>query len=245
MSKLTIVCAIAALLTAPQLASAAATYEITTDWNKVSGITNCGTQAQSYGNCASGITVANSGYTVNSNCGQFACLSGFYDSGNIQYGYQTCGGVPDSLKNDYYTKQAYIIFTGIVRGASNNSTIGSPCYVDFRYLSSCVSPKSSCSEGSSSSSSNGYIATKKTEWSCEEGCKTTTTYKCESGYYGTPNATGTSGCQPCPEATDFTAGAKPYSAGGSTAVSACMYMPGTTFSDSKGSGKINPTPCFY
>lgn len=80
-------------------------------------------------------------------------------------------------------------------------------------------------------------------------CSTTTRtctgplqYRCSSGYYGTANSTGTSGCTKCPAAADgITVRSTP---GNGTTLQDCYIAQNTSFSDSTGSG-IYADNCYY
>lgn len=117
------------------------------------------------------------------------------------------------------------------------------CYTSVSEAYKCVTK--SCTEGKTTSTSNNVITTTDTKYSCNYGCKNFYEYNCATGYYGTPTSS-TSGCTKCPGPTDWstTANAMTSPSTGATSVSQCVYIPGTSFSTSSGSGTLTAA-CFY
>ncbi len=80
-------------------------------------------------------------------------------------------------------------------------------------------------------------------------CRTTTTYECAVGYYGTPSY-GNKTCSQCPEASDIytnsarTVRARGTSKGGATSKNDC-YLPAGTYYDATGQFVIDTNQTCY
>ena len=91
------------------------------------------------------------------------------------------------------------------------------------------------SDTSWSSYGTGYQ--RKANRSCSDSttCKTTYSYRCAAGYYGS-SSNGTSGCSPCPSGGTSSAG--------TTSATGCYIPSGTTGSDSTGTYKYTSN-CYW
>ena len=104
----------------------------------------------------------------------------------------------------------------------------------FTCVQTCTS--SNCkSDTSWSAAGTGYQ--KKANRSCSDSttCKTTYSYRCAAGYYGS-SSNGTSGCNPCPSGGTSSAG--------TTSATGCYIPSGTTGSDSTGTYKYTSN-CYW
>lgn len=105
-----------------------------------------------------------------------------------------------------------------------------------------------CSTASQSwaSHTTGYIKSHTcTTCDCSTAIKSCTgplVYRCASGYYGTANSTGTSGCTKCPAAADGTTVSS--TPGNNATPQDCYIAKNKSFSDATGSG-IYADKCYY
>ena len=120
-------------------------------------------------------------------------------------------------------------------------TVSIPCAGTASYQTcqqQCTGCTNCISDKSWSAGNTGYE--KKVTRTCDcNTCRTSTSYRCAAGYYGS-SINGTSGCTRCPSS----GGVYGTSASGSTAITSCYLSSGTSFSDDSGSGTYT-SDCYY
>ena len=110
-----------------------------------------------------------------------------------------------------------------------------PIRIDY-YTCLLACTNSNCkSDTSWSSYGDGYERRILRECSDSTTCKTTYSYRCAAGYYGS-SSNGTSGCNPCPSGGTSSAG--------TTSATGCYIPSGTTGSDSTGTYKYTSN-CYW
>ena len=98
----------------------------------------------------------------------------------------------------------------------------------------CAGCTNCVSDSNFSSYSTGYQ--RKATRTCDcETCRTTYSYRCAAGYYGS-SSNGTSGCSPCPSGGTSSAG--------TTSATGCYIPSGTTGSDATGTYKYTSN-CYW
>ena len=98
----------------------------------------------------------------------------------------------------------------------------------------CAGCTNCVSDSNFSSYSAGYQ--RKATRTCDcETCRTTYSYRCAAGYYGS-SSNGTSGCSPCPSGGTSSAG--------TTSATGCYIPSGTTGSDATGTYKYTSN-CYW
>lgn len=121
--------------------------------------------------------------------------------------------------------------------------IGNTATYDYTYCYQNCNSTTCVSSGWYSTGQDGYESRIKRSCSVTGPtgkCNETTEYRCAPGYYGTPNSTGTSGCNRCPEASDIwtdsahTIRARGISAAGSNERESCHLESGIDYYDDTG-----------
>ncbi len=173
------------------------------------------------GSCSS--TTCPSGNTVN----EFALCAVYAECTLSSKTCYTSGG-KTYYKQDCVSCPAGYTMTNISTSCSNITCRNCEC------ICSNCEPQYNVTNGT------GYLKDINRYCSCSTGvatCKSSTTYKCAAGYYGT-TSNGTSGCTKCPSGPN---GETTTSAVNNNSTIAKCYIPsGTTGSDGTGSFKYSP-----
>ena len=198
------------------------------------GYAACSNVTTSSGSCPSGANPDPA--TSTTYCDSLKCIT-VKGNGNTYY-ILACDKLKSSVSSSQYQiRYQYALFSGV---NSNGD-----CVVNYSYVQACASGQSSCNGTATDTPiSASHVKRTRNAWTCAYGCQPTTSYLCNYGYYGTNVTSETTGCDPCPQPTGWTASEITTPSTGTAVKDACYIAKGTTFSDVTGSGVLT-ADCRY